>query len=716
MAATTALVLCGLLTGCSHDFDSVTTEQTVLENYEKVFYTAFGTPAATQDWGFGSTASEPATASTRSQAEPSVPGISAPFDEDWVADYLTTAKEPDSSNVGDNYDNTTYAINYGSGGPNDIDWNNAEQVAEHDYFFSLSWEAQIAYAKAYHPTWLTYNEDATFVRHFKITGTWNGDIGVVATEGYTDGVANGNERTVVVTGTWNITADQRVGSRGKIIIANGGTVTIADGKKLSLVNEARLVVLSGGTLTGGGSVEVSNGNAAGEENYNAGTISVATFNNNFGKFYNYGKFLVTEYQGGAQESNFYNHSLVSIDHCAGTPNARIFNACQWYCRHDMRVRNIEETGGAAFIVGGELMLSGSADGTTDDSYVSLAAGALVTCGTLYNNGTSWSGPTSGHAVVSTGQITYLNWAQDTKPLDYGYFENNIYVEIKDATNIPSGNGSQSGETATAAYKFWHIVANGLGDGTTARDNGGVAAITASSNDSDEVIPADNDFVAGTSGCTPGYKGTTGTTPTPPDEEEEESPTAVLVIAEDLTTGSENGDFDFNDAVFKVELLSTGKVKITPLAAGGTLPLYIESREIHELFGQSTGTMINTNSKVGNHVDNRVARSFTIDNPLPGETDARKIAKEIKVEVMKMNPETGALGLIELHAPVGQAAAKVCVGTDFEWCSERQSIDDKYQYSDNLGPAKGRFTLYVQGKFSGSDANNWYKSNVIPVLQ
>jgi hypothetical protein len=34
------------------------------------------------------------------------------------------------------------------------------------------------------------------------------------------------------------------------------------------------------------------------------------------------------------------------------------------------------------------------------------------------------------------------------------------------------------------------------------------------------------------------------------------------------------DFDFNDVVFDVDLLSNGKVRITLLAAGGTLPLTV----------------------------------------------------------------------------------------------------------------------------------------------
>ncbi|MDE7088962.1 MAG: LruC domain-containing protein, partial [Prevotella sp.] len=44
---------------------------------------------------------------------------------------------------------------------------------------------------------------------------------------------------------------------------------------------------------------------------------------------------------------------------------------------------------------------------------------------------------------------------------------------------------------------------------------------------------------------------------------------------------------------------------------------------------------------------------------------------IKVEVEK-NGER-----IELKAPTGKVPSKICVGVDYEWCSERQDIEEKY---------------------------------------
>ena len=501
------------------------------------------------------------------------------------------------------------------------------------------------------------------------------------------------ERTVVVTGTWNITDDQRVGEFGKIIIANGGTVNVASGKFLNMVNEARLVVLRGGKLTGAGSVEVNNGNAVGEENYNAGTIDVATFNNNFGKFYNYGKFLVNEYQAGAVESNFYNHSLVAIDHTNSVANARVFNACQFYVKNDARLRNYEGVMGSALIVGGQFMPFGSEDGTTIPSYVSLAAGALVKCGSLYN-GSSWVGPTEGGyaALEVVNQIDYLNWVQDS-PQTAGYFANNIYVKCGTWQNDPDGqgkhedvdDGSEWGHInyteSRAEYKFWTVAANCTGNDHVTKVGEGTNVL----------LPADEDFELGVKGCTPGFTG--DITSTDPD------PVTYVkrVMAEDLSA-SEGTDFDFNDVVFDVAWTETG-AKIKLLAAGGTLPLYIGDpdlgNEVHGIFAAknpgrniTTSTIINTRAQNGdsrlgwhNAVNDLAPVEFTLEGNFKDE-DGENNANNIQIWVVK-NGKT-----LELTAVKAQPASKFACPVGTDWADEFQNIDDKW-------PTK-KFTNWVQG--------------------
>lgn len=644
------------LASCSKNDDVYdASRDKVHDTYNAAFRKYVGVNIApNQTWGFGTDATR-SIDFTRSATNPSVAEISQPYDEEWVTEYNKTAKEPTSANTTDNYDNSGYAINTGTGGPNDIDWNNAEQVAEKDYFFSLSWEQQIEYAKEHHPSWIVYNADENYVTNFKITGTYNGEISVAGSEGSS---SPGAERTIVVTGTWNISVDQRIGSLGKIIIANGGTVNVASGKTLNMVNQARLVVLPGGQLTGAGKVEVNNGNAAGQENYNGGTIDVATFNNNFGKFYNYSKFLVNEYQGGAKESNFYNHSLASVGHFAGTgstANARIFNACQFYVRNDARIRNYEGKQGSALIVGGQLMFSSSEDGTSTPTYVGLEAGALIQAGSLYNNGTSWTGPTSnGYAVLSIGRFDYLNWEQD-HPERGGYFANNIYVQADTWTNAPAGNG-MGGESAEA--KFAKVM-NKAG-------NGNVEVVEKGDY---EVIPADDNFNLGNTGCTPGFK-------IKKDDDHNDNVDKIRVICEDLSANEET-DFDFNDVVFDVEFTSETTAKVTLRAAGGTLPLTVDGHEVHAAFGVTdTKTMINTNAdriltdelkKQGyKAAEGLIADPFTVTG-----IQKSNWGEDIEVKVQKDGE------WYSIDATVGGPTAKIGVSTKFQWPNEKQSIKSRY---------------------------------------
>ena len=582
-------------------------------------------------------AAPPAGRTTRSQSWPSVPDITAPYDATWVSNYLNSATEPDTevtddprwNNTTNNHDHgywtygskaifyswigdaTTLAYNPKDFTGSEADreffetycrpyhdvktcWDGSKTWA--DYYDSANEEAatlklyEILSAAGKWNSWVNgvapsnqiWVPDEKFVTNFKIVGTYSGTIPVAASEGYAKNEETGEygdrldpflARTIVVTGTWIITDDQRMGSGSLIVIANGGQVIVSSGKKLETVNHARIVVLSGGILTGPGTVEVSNGNGIGEENYNAGNISVDKFNNNFGKFYNYGKFLVSEYVGGAKESNFYNHGLVHIKYTGlnnETPNARIYNECQWYCENNMRCRIYEGTQGSSFIIGGQLMMSVSADGTSDPTYVGLDDGALVKCGELYNNATSWTGPTSGRAVVSIGKIVYLNWTKDQNAgyLSSGYFENNIYVEIKDDTNVPEGNADSAGGNTTAGYRFWNIVANGLNGGNAVRGNGGVSKVT--ENNTNEIIPASDNFSLGSAGCTPGYKGVPDVTEDRVPDNQPKTPQGYRFCFEDNFPSA--GDYDFNDCVMTVTPVINGKtvtVTISLDAVGAT---------------------------------------------------------------------------------------------------------------------------------------------------
>ena len=681
MKGVAAVAVITLFTSCNKDIEMISPNDFAQNQYKAAFTNYVGgSIAANQNWGFG----DDTRGVTRSMTAPAVLGITKPYDEAWVATYCETAKEPNNNNVYDNYDNSHYERKSETYIEPYTTWyaDFESQYPTADY----NWDWNKAVAAAKEAGWehwddlFNYVEDETFVLNFKISETWNGAISVAGSEGsQTPGV----ERTIVVTGTWNITESQRIGSLGKIIIANGGTVNVAQGVMLSMVNQARLVVLPGGKLTGNGSVEVNNGNAAGLENYNGGTVDVATFNNNFGKFFNYGKFLVNEYQGGAQESNFYNHSLAAIDHFgsydSSTANARIFNACQFYVRHNARIRNYEGVQGSSLIVDGQLMFSSSEDGTNDPTYVGLAAGALVKAGSLYNNGTSWTGPTEGgYAVLSIGQFDYMNWEQDA-PQNGGYFANNIYLQADVLNNVPDGNGyHQTDPTdeynyslSIAEYKFKNIVANCVGNGNvTVVDKGDI-----------EVIPADDDFEKGVKGCTPGFSVAIP----------EKEVFNIRIIGEDLSA-TRRSDFDFNDIVIDVKYDATNAVVMLQ-AAGGTLKLRFgngvdKAWEVHEVFGVEQKVMVNT------HAEKIPGAAYATKAPVRvelgyGINSAAEAKDKLIIEVFKNNE------WCELTAETAEPAAKIAVDTDYQWLDERTSIKDVYP----------NFVSWVQNP---NAATKWWK--------
>ena len=761
LTSAAALALGGLFMGCTHDFDyEASAQSSVTKTYEQAFKTAFGQPDPNNEWGFGTSTVATTRALTRSQTAPACPDIQQPYDETWVTNYMETATEPTQANTADNGGAiwtitqnsriSTLIYNYnGAVGQNGV------TQKDKDYYttnilplintygnnpYSMSKENQMKFLPAFEGNggYDYWGIACNFVTEFKITQNYTGTIGVAASEGYASSYGQNGElvygdrlepflaRTIVVkNATWSITDNQRIGSGGLIVVANGGTINIAEGKTLELVNHARLVVLRGGTVTGAGNIAVTNGNGTGDENYNAGTISITgRFNNNFGKFYNYGLFKPTQYAASSKESNFYNHGIVHINNAGQqynylTPNARIYNACQWYCEQDMRCYIYEGVMGSSFIVGGKLEVSFSNDGTSDPTYFSLAAGALVKCGYLFNNGTSWSGPTSGGyaALEIDHQISYMNWTQD-HPEEAGYFINNLYIKAGDLSNNPDGNNVWvEGVTMNAEYKLKNVVGNKGG-------NGNMKVIGEGNT---QIIDASEGFVLGESGCTPGFRGDESPNPDP-----DPDPNAIVirVICEDLTVNDPKNDFDFNDAVFDVKLIENDtQVDITLLAAGGTLPLYIgdddEEHEIHYAFettnhkGITTGTMLTTRAARNTpHKYNLVScltakLKFDLKPEwLTGwsegdgaEAKVKTVAKNIPVLVRKLvNQE---YTLVELQCEQGKATAKVGIKLDrnrkdFLWCDERVNINDTFRYEDALGNSYGGFTFYVQGFLSDDE--------------
>lgn len=167
---------------------------------------------------------------------------------------------------------------------------------------------------------------------------------------------------------------------------------------------------------------------------------------------------------------------------------------------------------------------------------------------------------------------------------------------------------------------------------------------------------------------------------------EEDKNTQRIIVEDL--GS-IGDFDYNDLVFDAYVYNKDGqtwANIKLLAAGGTLPVYIcgcdEQVEVHDKFGVSTTTMVNT--KNGTVDKNPV--EFTIK--LKNQTSSSFNANDIEVKVNNNGT------WMTLTSNVGKAPEKICVDNSFNWCDERQNIETKYQ----------NFSQYVKNPSIG----DWWK--------
>jgi hypothetical protein len=131
-----------------------------------------------------------------------------------------------------------------------------------------------------------------------------------------------------------------------------------------------------------------------------------------------------------------------------------------------------------------------------------------------------------------------------------------------------------------------------------------------------------------------------------------------VMAEDLGS-NEGSDFDYNDVVFDYDIYSDGVAVIELQAAGGTLPLYIESFEVHELFGVATDVMVNT---------------FSPNEKKPVKvilTGKYMSGKDIEASVTKFGQT------YNIPYFVSQPSAKIRTDKDAVWSLERIPIDVTY---------------------------------------
>ena len=386
---------------------------------------------------------------------------------------------------------------------------------------------------------------------------------------------------------------------GNSLIFNRGTIETG---KVTLNNEYT-------KLVNDGELSASELNTWGSSKFqNNGTATISgktTINSNNNIWVNNGTYTTANYTYQAGSSEVVNTCSMKV---TGEFYINLGdNAGQNSFRMD---------GGASCVVG-----SFKADGPF---YIYMGANALFKVeGTATLDATKANygiyGPTSGYAVFQAKDIVNGRDGQAYE-VTYG---NNLYIVAE--THFAQG---KSGDYPYIDFKEGCSEDNIYTDGK---------------------LPS---FSIESSECNPGF---TGETPDPTPQAD------VRVIAEDLSV-SDNSDFDFNDVVFDVTFDSPeqGKTTITLQAAGGTLPLYVGGQEVHEKFGVSTKTMVNTGTGVS-----KDPVSFELNDTFGH--DANNILVQVEKEGVPL----------EITAERGRVASKIAVSPNYEWCTEKQDIEKKY---------------------------------------
>lgn len=660
------------------------------------------------DTAFGATSGSN-RAMTRGVVEDNtVPSITAPTAAEMQAAYLDGATEVNDANAVDNADNSQPGY-----------WDNDYNSWNYD---TNNWNQK----------WVEPTVDETFVLKMKITGTRNGYINVLATEGYYTtwnndlGFAQATSkqdpycaRTVYVSGTWNINdQDQTVGSGGVIVVANGGVINIASGKKLTLVNEARLIVLPGGTIQGEGNLLVTNGNSADGWSYNGGTINLNQFNNNFGEFYNYGTMTLQQMLGPGHGSRYINHGHVYItaaDKGSGTASLRLLNNCWFECAGTLALRNIIQ-GPGAYIKTGNLEMSCGNDGSTDPSYIYAGANSLIdVTGAVAFNNVRIVGPTTngdygyiqaGYAEGAWGAhglSTAMNYTVDNGVMVTG-IENNIRFSVDHPDVDDNVHGNTPYETlldmlnGTCEYSYtqYNEAYPDYAKDLLPQQGNGNAVM---------VAKGQVNTISEESECSPGIQ------VVPPTPVKKTYPIYSYAFED-----TPEGDYDLNDVVIKVQQdeNDTTKLNLKFVASGATLDLYVRlynsnavygsenandfrllshngKTEIHEMFGVEHGIMINTLYATG-----QKAAPFTIQID-KGSYDPAHLPISIWSDTWKEVVLAGA----------GDTPHGVIIPADWKWPKERVHVTEAYAETETSEPNPDQsFGTYANDANAGADL--WWK--------
>lgn len=675
MTGIAALTLGGMITSCSHDMDQYVGNATenVKKTYENAFVQTFGNPAPTQNWGFG-----PTTAGSRglTRADAVVSGDPFTF-EDTNDYYIETIDESKYSDL-----STLTNLNQDS----DTEWIVTENFP------------QINFYNGHHTFYIkgnvsmhnqAYMYDATFyvLKNSTLTLSKTANYNTVIY------VADG------ATLNYNVDKLERnpQGGEKKNAIYNRGTVNLANNFRLSNGS----IFYNEGNVYG---TNITSAPADGDPSffYNFGTVELQGKHqlNSDASFYNEGTFTVageTELTQGNSQIWWINKGTYTTGSFKTAAwNGTMYNFCSMFVTGDALMSN-----GQFYQMNGSYMEANRGVFNNFQFIMANGSGVNIKSGSLWGrDGADFRGKYAwahqGFVAVDDNAKAWVRLGGNSKIPDhkgsafhveganmtFGYENVKFYSDLYYFGGEWDNTVNQFANESTA-----ESLAEKKSENTTWDLHNVTKVYTGDDFNKVTVTPKSND-------C--------GATWTISGGGEDEIET-IRVIAEDLTINDYSKDFDFNDAVFDVNWNKTqNKVSVKVLAAGGELTMYIGGtaagvdgvRTVNDYFaaanpnaGITAKTMINT--AAGQH-DQYNTFEYDLDSSEWSGTTIEGIAKSIYIRVMKSGE------LITLTADQGKAASKIAVGTDYDWCDERQDIDEKFG---------GKFSEYVGGAHSW---NTWYK--------
>ncbi len=681
-----------MLTSCSSDKDLYdgakeaerNAEQSLLD-YEKAFKNVFGEIAPDQTWGFGAPASARATRSITVNGD-TYDAFPFPSSDELSAAFPTSIPE--------GADEVADLVNY---------------VGQH-YGEADQWGNQPTYYSLYD----VYKNKVVEGYNLKITSAGTYDVGGCQNSEW-DGA---NNKTIYH--YYNVYVD--VPNNGKVIINRpqdshfnlyiiNGDVEVGPNQASEWSTQV-ISVAPGATFTDSRDHIAANGGVA---LFNRGTVNATNAQKydigNFCKVYNQGKFNVTgalTYSpGDANNSYFINFS---DDAELTAPSMTLNSTGNFY--NDGKVTIAGETKvtqarlywvNAGHYTTGTMTFS--AKNTTFYNYCQL-----LVQGNAHMYDGEFNLMTNSYTEAGTAEFDnfFINMYGSTGM----YVKGNVKLEAQgDGTfqgfKNKDGQGSKyllvDGKVTIASHKQTLSIESGITYSINQME-----IIKAGNVVTEEHLQSigDGDYpvtvLEGTE-CPYGKLSVTPNTnscgatwkieiPTPPTKP------FLRVIAEDLTAG-EKGDFDFNDIVFDVEYVSATQAKVTVQAAGGTLPLYIDGKEVHQLFITAnpsattdqggvvdTKTMINTNAQRINpqapysSAELTNLPTFTMGDSWSDDQEefSAQVRDNITLIVIKTD-EKGNTYELELTAKMGKTPGKVGIASPYyEWRQEKVYIGEGFK--------------------------------------